>query len=140
MKKNQEKLRIFYDGTCGLCHRFVRFTLSRVTPQTFLYFSPLGGRTFKRLEKNFPRHTFPDSIVVYNEIDEELFFKSQAVVKILSVLTQPWKSIGFILRGIPLFISNRAYDLIAKIRRKFFKKPKQSCPIIPEKWKKHFED
>lgn len=140
MKKKQEKLRIFYDGTCEACHRFVRFTLSRMTPQTLLYFSPLEGVTFKRIEKNFPKHTFPDSIVVYDETGEKLLFKSEAVVKVLSVLTQPWRSIGFILSKIPLFISNRAYDLVAKIRRKLFKTPKQSCPTFPQKWKRHFED
>ena len=140
MKENQEKLRIFYDGTCGICHRFVRFSLSRMTPQNPLYFSPLEGATFRKIEENFPRHPFPDSIVVYDETSGRLLFKSEAVIKVLSLLMQPWKSIGFILKGIPLFISNRVYDFIAKIRRRLFKKPKQSCPVLPAKWKKYFED
>lgn len=140
MKRNQGKLRIFYDGTCGLCHRFVRFSLSRMTPQNPLYFSPLEGSTFKKIEKNFPNHFFPDSIVVYDETCKKLLFKSEAVIKVLSMLIQPWKLIGFILKGVPLFISNRVYDFIAKIRRRLFKKPKQSCPTLPEKWKKYFKD
>lgn len=140
MIRNQEKLRIFYDGTCGLCHRFTRFSLSRMTPQIPLYFSPLEGETFRKIKKKFPKYYFPDSIIVYDEASGKFLFKSKAVIKVLSVLIQPWKSIGFILSGIPMFISNRVYDVVAKIRRQLFKKPKQACPTLPEKWKKYFED
>ena len=109
-------------------------------PQTPIYFSPLQGVAFKNLKKKFPKHHFPDSIVVYDEDKKKVFVKSEAVIKVLILLRQPWKAIASLLEGVPLPILNKGYDCVAKIRHKFFKSPKQSCPTIPKEKKKFFDD
>ena len=37
---------LFYDGSCGLCHRAVRFILAEDRSGTAFRFAPLGGETF----------------------------------------------------------------------------------------------
>ena len=37
---------VFYDGTCGLCHRGVRFFLAEDRAGTSFQFAPLGGELF----------------------------------------------------------------------------------------------
>lgn len=96
------------------------------------------GAVFSNLKGHLSTAAFPDTIILYNESKDEIFIKAESVAIILSSLAFPWKVIGFILKGVPLIISNYFYDLTAKIRLRFFEKPKNICPIVSQKFKNFF--
>lgn len=134
----EELPRIFYDGSCGLCHFFVRFTLLRM--QIPFIFSPIEGKTFCHLVQNKNIKTIPDSIMVYDKKQDRIYFKTEAIVYILHSLGKGWKVLSYLIRCIPLCITNACYDFVAKIRGKFFKKPKTICPVLPKKLSKFFKE
>jgi len=129
---------IFYDGICGLCHWFVKFTLKR-DRQSHFNFSPLQGETLKKTIPAEYQNNIPDSIAVWTETSG-LLFKSKAVIYILLKLGGPWKILGSLIHYLPTFFLDFGYDLIAKIRYKIFKRPDITCPIIPQKSRNLFLD
>ena len=70
---------VFYDGTCGLCHRLVLFALRRDPEGEMFQYAPLGGGTFGTAFPPDQRAGFPDSIVVRTG-DGRTLFKSEAVL------------------------------------------------------------
>lgn len=134
----EESPRVFYDGSCGLCHFFVRFTLLRM--QTPFVFSPIAGKTFCDLVRLKNIENIPDSIIVYDKKQDRIYFKTEAILYILRSLGKGWKALSYLIRCIPLCITNACYDFIAKIRGKIFKKPKTVCPILPENLRKFFKE
>ncbi|KAG6558585.1 hypothetical protein RHABOEDO_000087 [Candidatus Rhabdochlamydia oedothoracis] len=134
----EEFPRVFYDGNCGLCHFFVRFTLLRM--QTPFVFSPIEGKTFCHLVQTKNIKTTPDSIMVYEKKQDRIYFKTEAILYILHSLGKGWKCLAYLIRCIPLCITNAFYDFIAKIRGKIFKKPKTACPVLPENLRKFFRE
>ena len=131
------RITVFYDGTCGLCHRFVLFILSHMKTEIFI-FSPQNGKSFKAIE-NSELH-FGKSIVIYIENSAKVFYKADAIKIILSHLKWPWRWIGSFLKCFPPPLLNFLYDCVAKVRHRLFKKPKEACPILPSNWVKFFED
>lgn len=140
MNKNQfeESPIVFYDGTCGLCHFFVRFTLLRM--QTPFIFSPIGGKTFCDLVNDKKIEDIPDSIMVYDKKQDKIYFKAKAIIYILRSLGKSWKYLACLIQCIPPVITNACYDFVAKIRSELFKKPETACPILPEDLRKFFQD
>ncbi len=136
----KEKIRVFYDGSCGLCHYFIRFILLRMATPSVFRFSPLEGETFKKIRKDFPDFSLPDSVVVYDEKSDQLLVKTEAITTVLDFLRWPWKSIARLIKWILLRASNKVYDFVARKRRKLFKKPNGSCPSLRPEWKVFFED
>jgi predicted DCC family thiol-disulfide oxidoreductase YuxK len=47
---DRSRATIFYDGGCGLCHRFVRFALAKDREGKYFRFAPLEGNAFAVLE------------------------------------------------------------------------------------------
>jgi len=135
-EQNTKKLRIFFDGTCGLCHRFVYFILCKMKREVFIFTSQESPIFF---EKTGLKANESDSIVVCIEEKNQCFYKGEAVRLILMQLKQPWKWAAFVLYCLPLPFLNVCYDCTAKFRHAFFKK-KQSCPLVPGKWVKFFDD
>src|SRR5262245_12424741 len=54
---------IFYDGHCGLCHRFVKFVLKH-DPDAHFHFAPLQSSRFESAVEPAQRGKLPDSVVV----------------------------------------------------------------------------
>jgi predicted DCC family thiol-disulfide oxidoreductase YuxK len=134
-----DKIKIFYDGTCGLCHSFVRFTLSHMRDGDPFLFSPQGGIAFKAVAKDLPQN-FTESIVVYEPNEKRFFFKAEAIALILCSMNSPWRGLGLVLKYLPSKVSNFFYNFVARIRHKLFKKPSGACPIVPQKWRAFFEE
>lgn len=130
--------RVFYDGSCGLCHYFVRFVLIRMK-EPFI-FSPLQGRTFSQLIRTKKIEHIPDSIVVYDKQQDRIYFKTEAVLYVLRSLGKSWQWLARLISCMPVCISNIGYNFIARIRGKISKKPKDICPIISQDLRKFFED
>lgn len=126
----QGKLAVFYDGTCGFCHSFVRFVLSENKTRQAFRFVPL--------QSLFTGDEVPDSLVV--EEGGRLLVKSAAVFRVLASLGGVWKIFAHVLSCIPVKLSDWVYDCMARIRHRIFAKPKGTCPIIPKEMREFFSE
>ena len=120
---------LFYDGSCGFCHRSVRFVAPRDTAAHFR-FAPLGGETFRALVPPEARGGLPDSVVVRRG-DGELLVRSDAVLHILGRLGGGWRALGALVRLVPRALRDAGYDWLARNRARWFARPDEACPILP---------
>jgi len=121
---------LFYDGTCGLCHRFTRFLLAEDRTGDLYRFAPLQGETIEHLLDAETRARLPDSVVVHTT-DGKLLTKSDAALTVADQLGGTWRVPAFMGRLVPKTIRDGAYDLIAAIRHRLFSQPKEMCPLMP---------
>lgn len=128
---------LFYDGTCGLCHRAVKFVLRHDREGDLFRFAPLQGSTFEAMIPPEKRTGLPDSIVVLTEAGA-LLVRSDAVIHILRQLGGGWKTAGSFLAAFPRAIRDAAYDFIARIRYNIFGRRVDYCPIVPPEWRARF--
>lgn len=119
---------VFYDGTCGLCHRSVRFILAEDRRGTAFTFSPLGSERF--LADIGDRPDLPDSVIVFTA-DRNVLMKSDAFIRILNRLGGLWRVIGILFSLIPRSLRDVFYDFIARIRYRIFGRAKDACPLLP---------
>jgi predicted DCC family thiol-disulfide oxidoreductase YuxK len=126
----QHKKIILFDGLCNLCDASVQFIIKRDSKDVFRFVSlqsNLGQQIVQHLELNTQK---VDSILLYNSVQNTYFYKSEAVFEIV-------KSSGgifyclLIFRLIPIAITNKIYDFIARNRYRWFGE-KKSC-LVPTK-------
>src|SRR5437899_1665094 len=91
---------IYYDGHCGLCHRWVRFVLAVDSDGSLFRFAPLQGATFLAKVTERARAGLPDSVAVQTA-DGELVVRSAAVVHVLRRLGGGWAALGWAIRLVP---------------------------------------
>ena len=127
---------IFYDGRCGLCHGFVRFTLKRDRTAHFL-FAPLQGKHFSQSVAEERRAGLPDSVVLLTD-DGRLLVKSAAVRHVLAGLGGMWRVLAAIGAIIPASLLDFFYDRVARIRKKLFATPADVCPMVPPELRSRF--
>jgi len=136
--KDVDKIdRIFYDGHCGMCHGFVCFVLARDGAGLFR-FAPLDSDLFRAAVPESTRATVPDSIVLLSP-DGKLLTRSTAVVYILQRLGGFWRLLAGLIRWVPVAARDWVYDQIARIRHRLFRKPQDSCPIVPAHLRNRFD-
>ena len=129
---------IFYDGHCGLCHRVVRFVLAEDREGERFRFAPLDGETFRHLVGDIDRSTLPDSLVV-RASDGTLLTRSAAVLHILRRLGGAWKLGAQLLGIVPSPVRDGAYDLIARVRHRLFRRPVEACPVVQPELRARFD-
>ncbi len=130
--------RIFYDGTCALCHWAVRFVLARDPKGSAFRFAPLASDAFRRSAAPAVRERLPDSLVVETR-DGRRLTRSAAVIHILRRLERPWPVIGGLMRAIPRPLLDALYDLVARLRYRVFGRAQGACPVIPEELRSRFD-
>jgi len=130
---------VFYDGTCGLCHRFVTFLLARDGDGTRFRYAPIGGRTFQEAIPAERRTSLPDSIVV-RTADGRILVRSEAVAEALGRLPGSWPRLGGAVAACPRGVADLAYDAVARVRRGLFSRPAGACPIVPPELRSRFLD
>jgi predicted DCC family thiol-disulfide oxidoreductase YuxK len=108
---------VLYDGSCGLCHRAVRFVVSEDTEAGFS-FAPL------------PTGTDPQTVIVELE-DGTSLHRSSAAIYILARLGGVWRAASVILRIVPSRILDAAYDIVARSRYRVFGRTATACPVLP---------
>ena len=128
------RLLVLFDGHCGLCNRSVRWFLRR-DRQDRLRFGPADSPKVAAL---LARHGFdwsdadgPSSIVVVECVEtpaERLLIRSDAVLKMLGELPQPWPFVARCLKLIPRPLRDLCYRLIARWRYRIWGRL-ESCPI-----------
>jgi predicted DCC family thiol-disulfide oxidoreductase YuxK len=101
---------VLYDGTCGLCHRSVKFILRHERDHD-LMFAPLQGPLAAELRGNHPEIPVDlDSVVLIE--DGRVRLRSKAFMYIARHLRAPWRW-GYAFRWLPLDL---LYRMIARLR------------------------
>jgi predicted DCC family thiol-disulfide oxidoreductase YuxK len=131
--------RIFYDGPCGLCQRFVRFVIQRDRAGVKFRFAPLHGSTFESVVPIERRAALPDSMVVLTS-DDRLLIRSNGVIHVLRRLGGFWKVIAVATSIIPRPIRDAGYDFIMRIRYRIFGRLDNVCPVTPPELRARFDD
>ncbi|MCI0351688.1 MAG: DCC1-like thiol-disulfide oxidoreductase family protein [Acidobacteriales bacterium] len=123
-----DRLIVFYDGTCALCHGAVRWSLAEIKAGTVRY-APLQGREFASLAAEHKELQAIDSVVVADE--KGYFVASRAVIRLLRAAGGIWAVLAFGLTLIPSRLRDAAYRGIARIRYKVFGRKTELCPLLP---------
>ena len=127
---------LFYDGECGLCHRFVLFVLTH-EKGVVIQFAPLPGETFKEQFTEKQAIEFPDSLILLTEAGDVLML-SDAAVYAMKTLSPGWRCVGKFVGLLPKPIRDFGYHFVAAIRKKIFKKPENVCPLVPDELRGRF--
>jgi predicted DCC family thiol-disulfide oxidoreductase YuxK len=129
---------LFYDGHCGLCHRWVRFVLARDAAGAF-EFAPLQGSHFAALVPPDAAVALPDSLVV-RTADGRLLVRSAAVRHLLARIGGPWRALSILTGLCPTRLADVAYDGIARFRKLLFDEPRDVCPVVPPAIRNRFRN
>jgi predicted DCC family thiol-disulfide oxidoreductase YuxK len=127
--KGGGRLTLFFDGSCGLCHRAVRFVLSEDRVGE-VQFAPLGGTFFRERLPTFAVNAPFDSLILLTE-DGRTLTSSSAVIEILERLGGIWRVLGALAVRVPQSLRDRVYRLVATNRRRLFATPVDACPLVP---------
>jgi predicted DCC family thiol-disulfide oxidoreductase YuxK len=131
--------RLFYDGSCALCHWAVRFVVSRDVRGDAFRFAPLASEAFgKATAAAAGRADFPDSLVVETG-DGRYLTKSAAVIHVMRRLPFPWPALGALARVVPPFVLDAVYDLVARTRYRLFGRTENACPVVPAELRSRFD-
>jgi predicted DCC family thiol-disulfide oxidoreductase YuxK len=130
--------RIFYDGSCGLCHRTVRFALARDHDGRLFRFTPLQSERFRHLIPADQRGRLPDSIVVLTA-DQRLLTRSDAVLHMLGRIGGVWGTMSTVGFAAPRPLRDAVYDSVARVRKRLFRAPEGHCPLVPKELRNRFE-
>jgi predicted DCC family thiol-disulfide oxidoreductase YuxK len=137
---------VFYDGACGLCHWAVRFVVVRDRQARFR-FAPLGGKRFRERVPQAERAALPDSLVVATP-DGRLLTRASGTLFLMQALGGVWRPLATAARVVPLSWLDGLYDLVARVRRRLFRRPRQAlfrrprqaCPVLAPELRDRFED
>ena len=130
---------LFYDGSCGLCHRAVRFVLAEDRSGLTFRFAPLQSDALGKHVPTSELESLPDSMVLVTA-DGRVLTRSSAVVFLLARLGGLWRVISWCLRVIPGPVRDVGYDAVARIRHRLFRRPQEACPIMPRSYRDRWVD
>jgi predicted DCC family thiol-disulfide oxidoreductase YuxK len=122
--------RIFYEGSCGLTHPFVRFVLAEDRSGSAFRFAPLGGETFQAAASAKEGEGRPHSLVVLTA-DGALLRRSAAVLHVLGHLGGLWRLLAGVGRLVPAGLRDGLYDGVVRIRRRLFRPTPVAESAIP---------
>ncbi|WDF65594.1 thiol-disulfide oxidoreductase DCC family protein [Flavobacterium sp. KACC 22763] len=131
----KNKKIVLFDGVCNLCSSAVQFIINHDKKDIFRFVSlqsDLGVLICKHLGISFSKM---DSIILYDP-KTAYFYKSSAIIEIAKNFGGLWK-LTPIFRIVPIFISDRIYDYVAKNRYNWYGK-KESCMIPTPELKAKF--
>lgn len=128
---------VFYDGTCGLCHGWVRFLLRRDRDGNRFRYAPLQGETWVARVPAERRRELPDSVVI-RTTEGDLLVESRGVIHLLRRLGGGWKVVAGLLWIVPRPLRDLGYRLVAAVRYRLFRRPQELCPIVPSELRERF--
>ncbi|HKQ64911.1 MAG TPA: DCC1-like thiol-disulfide oxidoreductase family protein [Methylomirabilota bacterium] len=130
--------RLFYDGSCGLCHRAVRFVLAEDRTGTAFRVAPLGGDAFEREVPAGARAGLPDSLLIVRA-DGTRLVRSTAVLYVAERMGGLWRVLALVARVVPARLRDLAYDGVARVRHRLFTRPTAACPVLPVALRARFD-
>lgn len=128
---------LFYDGGCGLCHRWVVFVLRHDPDGEGFRFAPIGGTAWGEVIPASRQSGLPDSLVL-RTADGRTLIRSEAVLRIGERLGGSWRSLAGIAGLLPHWLLDLGYDGVARIRKRLFAPPEGSCPAVPAELRTRF--
>lgn len=105
---------ILFDGDCAFCNGWVKWIMKR-DPRRRFRFLPLASEEGVTLRERFGVPRDIDSIVLLQ--GDHAFIRSDAAWRVLTALPGHGLS-GWLLRIVPRFLRNAAYDLVARNRHR----------------------
>ena len=133
---------LLYDGVCGLCNRLVQFILRRDRDTVFRFASLQSALATTILDRHGVKAADLDTVYVvlnYDEPDESLLERSDAVVFVLKQLGPFWRACAAVSRLLPRPIRDWKYRLVARHRYRIFGRY-DTCPLPTEKTRARFLD
>jgi predicted DCC family thiol-disulfide oxidoreductase YuxK len=130
--------RLFYDGSCALCHWAVRFVVARDARGEAFRFAPLASDAFRSATAAAGPADLPDSLVV-ETAEGRLLTRSAAVIHVLGRLSRPWRMLAALARVAPRPLLDALYDLVARTRYRVFGRIEPACPVIPAHLRSRFD-
>jgi predicted DCC family thiol-disulfide oxidoreductase YuxK len=129
------KTILFFDGSCGLCNKSIKFVLRKEKDQA-LIFSPLQSEFAKKTLKPFNLEDNMDTMVLFEK--GKIHLRSSAALRITKYLKGLWPlMMAFII--VPPFIRNAVYNYIAKNRITWFGVADYCDMMTPELRKRFLE-
>jgi predicted DCC family thiol-disulfide oxidoreductase YuxK len=120
---NSTKQIILFDGECNFCSFWVRYVIKRDQKEVFR-FASLQSAIGNELLQKYKVDPELDSVVLIE--NEKVYIKSTAAFRILKTLGG-FPSFFYVFIGVPTFIRDFFYDIMAIIRYKISKK--ESCEL-----------
>ena len=133
---------ILYDGVCGLCNHLIQFVLKRDRDDRFRFAalqSDFAGRVLQRHSVNPQILDTMYLLLNYSQPEERLASRSDAGIQVLAELGGVWRVLASIVRLLPRWFRDKAYNLIARNRYRLFGKF-QTCQIPDERYRGKFLD
>ena len=127
---------VFFDGTCGLCHRFVLFLLSEDRRNRPFQFATQQSGYFSTLLAENERPERPG--VVVQQESGTLLFGVDAMLYVLRSLGGLWLLLAITLSLLPARISNWCYNALAQRRASLVSTPNTLCPEVPNELRSRF--
>jgi predicted DCC family thiol-disulfide oxidoreductase YuxK len=127
---------LFYDGTCGLCHRWVLLALRHDPEGTRFRFAPIGGVAWNQAIP-VRDHSLPDSLVL-RTADGRTLVRSDAVLHVAERMGGGYRIVARGAGLLPRWLLDIGYDMVARIRKRLFAPPPGACPILPANLKSRF--
>jgi predicted DCC family thiol-disulfide oxidoreductase YuxK len=121
---------VLFDGVCVFCNRTVQFLLGRDRHAT-LRFVPLESPLGKELLARFNAQRGPEGIVLITDAltpAAHLSRRTEAFSDTLSLLEDPWRTLGKLLHLIPRPLRELGYGVVVRYRYRLFGRY-LTCPI-----------
>lgn len=134
MGSDSEVAIVFFDGECNLCNSFVNFVIDR-DPRNAFRFASLQSSFAKKELGNVSVESGLNTVILKK--NSVLFFKSDAALEILRMLSGAWP-VFYIFKIVPKFIRDLIYDFVAARRYRWF--GKNECRIPTPELKARFLD
>jgi len=126
---------LFFDGVCNLCNSTVDFIIRKDTKAVF---------KFAALQSDIAKATLQDYRLDPDDLDTvilldkgKVYTKAEAALQVMKILGGIYGPLGAIGSILPLTISNRLYQWIAKNRYRIYGK-KETCRIPTPQEKERF--
>jgi predicted DCC family thiol-disulfide oxidoreductase YuxK len=116
---------ILYDGVCGLCNRLVQFILKHDHDGRLRFASLQSDFSARVLSRHGINNTDLDTFHVvlnYEQPDERVLSRSDAVLQVGRELGGRWKALAVIAQPLPRVVRDPLYRLIARYRYRVFGK------------------
>ena len=124
---------IFYDGSCGICNRFIQFMLVIDRKEIFRFSALQGDLSRKHLPA--AAQDLDTFIVIYQG---EALKKWKALGRVFQLVGGAWSIPGFLMLQLPQSIGDMIYDCVACNRHLISRLFKPSCRILSSKERARF--
>lgn len=127
---NANQRIVFYDGVCSLCNFWIRTLKKADKKSRFNYISLQSTEAKNYLNES---QLLPEKNTLYFFDGSQIWQRSAAVLKIMSLLNNGWYFLAKILSMFPLEFRDYIYSMVAKNRYNWFGK-QDSCvfDILPK--------